>query len=143
MQDGGEMCPSECRQDSDCMNDALGENGRCVGRGAVNGFRCSYDTCFADSTCAEGSACQCRESSDSVDSNYCTKPSDCRVDADCGENGYCSPSQSHEWCGTFYACHTPNDECVNDSDCGTNTYCDFDTTVNHWVCGGLCGLPPP
>ena len=141
--DGGSTCPnSECSQDSDCVNSALGDNGRCVQRGPLPGSTCSYDTCFADSACAAGSVCQCREPSDSVDANYCTTPSTCRIDADCGDSGYCSPSQSHEWCGTFYACHTPNDECLNDSDCGTGMRCDFDTNARHWVCGNLCGPVP-
>jgi len=138
--DGG--CPGECSQDSDCVNAELGANGRCV-QGVGGTLACSYDECFADTACAKGSACQCREPSGSVDANYCTTPSTCRVDADCGANGYCSPSQSHEWCGTFYACHTPSDECVNDSDCGADTHCDFDMSVKHWVCGNLCGGRPP
>ena len=77
------------------------------------------------------------------DANYCTRPSNCRVDADCGANGFCSPGQSHEWCGTLYACHTPNDECANDSDCAADTHCDFSTAVKHWLCGNLCGAVPP
>ncbi|MEI9937329.1 MAG: hypothetical protein WDO69_08890 [Pseudomonadota bacterium] len=138
------LCPnSECNRDSDCADSALGSNGRCVQRGPLPGYTCSYDTCFTDSACAKGSVCQCREPAGGVDANYCTTPSNCRVDADCGKDGYCSPSQSHEWCGTFYACHTPNDECASDSDCGTDTHCDFDTDAMHWVCGNLCGAVPP
>jgi hypothetical protein len=133
----------ECSQDSDCVNSALGENGRCVQRGPLPGYTCSYDACFTDSACEKGSVCQCREPADGVDPNYCTTPSTCRVDADCGDNGYCSPSQAHEWCGTFYACHTPHDDCLNDSDCGPDTHCDFDMNAKHWVCANLCGAVPP
>jgi len=133
----------ECKQDSDCVDASLGDNGRCVQRGPIPGYTCSYDTCFEDSACAEGSVCQCRESPDSVQANYCAAPSTCRIDADCGENGYCSPSQSHEWCGAFYACHTSNDECTNDGDCDNYTHCDFDPSAKHWRCDNLCGALPP
>ena len=143
MPDGTLMCPGECSRDSDCMDSALGKNGRCLVQGPPPRFGCSYDTCFADSACETGSVCQCRESADSVDGNHCTQPSNCRVDADCGENGYCSPSQAHEWCGTFYACHTPDDECLNDSDCDSDTHCDFDSKAKHWLCTDLCGFAPP
>jgi len=141
--DGSTLPNSECSKDADCMNAALGDNGRCVQSSPVPGHVCSYDACFEDSACANGSVCQCRQPTDGVAANYCTPTSNCRIDADCGDNGYCSPSQSHEWCGTFYACHTPNDECLNDNDCGTNLHCDFDDNAKHWVCANLCGPVPP
>jgi hypothetical protein len=79
--------------------------------------------------------------------NVCV-PSDCRVDADCGPGGYCSPTVSSS-CGAFYGvqgyyCHRPGDACVNDSDCAAGTtgpapYCAYDTSVGRWVCGtGAC-----
>ncbi len=142
---GGSVCPNdECNQDSDCADGAQGESGRCVPRGrSPVGLTCSYDKCFDDSDCANNAVCLCRDPSDGVGANYCAPPGTCRVDSDCSENDYCSPSQAHEWCGPFYACHTPNDECVNDEDCGTNTHCDFDVNSMHWVCGNLCGPSPP
>ena len=140
----GEPNPiGDCNQDSECVNGALGDNGRCVQLGPIPGYSCIYDTCFTDSACAKGSVCQCREPPGSVEANYCTTPSNCRIDADCGDNGYCSPSQAHEWCGTFYACHTPNDECTNDSDCDPSTHCDFDVNAKHWLCSNECGFAPP
>ncbi|MES1179162.1 MAG: Dickkopf N-terminal cysteine-rich domain-containing protein [Myxococcales bacterium] len=140
----GSPCPnSQCNHDSDCTDATQGANGRCVETGPIFGFSCSYDTCFADADCGNGSVCQCREPADSVTANYCTAPLDCRVDGDCGVHGYCSPSQAHEWCGTFYACHTLDDECTDDSDCGSGTHCDFDRNAHHWVCGNLCGAVPP
>jgi len=109
----------------------------------VPGYTCSYDTCFTDADCEAGAVCRCRENPDGDEANYCTHASNCRVDADCGPNGYCSPSQAHEWCATFYACHTPSDECTNDADCGPNTHCDFDSDAKHWVCANRCGPVPP
>ena len=139
---GGATCPnSDCSQDSDCVDGAQGTNGRCLQRGPLAGLTCSYDACFADTACVNGSVCQCREPLDGVEPNYCTA-GNCRIDADCGMNGYCSPSQAHEWCSTFYACHTPNDECTNDSDCGADTHCDFAMTEKRWVCANLCGPVP-
>jgi hypothetical protein len=128
----------QCEQDSQCTS---GTNGRCVLR-LPSPPLCSYDECFSDSNCGSGSVCQCRAPLDGHDANYCTPASTCRVDADCGANGFCSPSQSHEYCGTFYACHTADDDCVNDSDCAVDSHCDYDTMAKHWVCGNLCGGAP-
>jgi hypothetical protein len=135
------ICPgSQCSQDSQCLS---GTNGRCLQSGPIPGLACDYDTCFSDSDCALGSVCQCRGPSDGLNANYCTKQSNCQVDADCGVNGYCSPSQAHEWCRTFYACHTPDDQCLNDSDCPAGTHCDYDEAAKHWVCDNRCGPVPP
>ena len=133
MSDGGSGPNGECSRDADCVNSALGENGRCLQLGPLPGYTCSYDTCFADSTCAKDSVCQCRNPATGAYGNYCTAHSNCRIDADCGSNGYCSPSQSH----------TPDDECLNDTDCAAGTHCDFDVNEKHWVCGNWCGPVPP
>jgi hypothetical protein len=64
----------------------------------------------------------------------------CRVDADCGSNGYCSPSPSKNGCGGIpvggYYCHTRDDECVDDSDCVSTgiSGCAYSTTSNRWTC---------
>jgi hypothetical protein len=140
-----------CRADSDCRD---GINGRCF---AVGGPRdaavrnvCSYDQCLSDDDCS-GRACGCRESAfrvgapSSLDENRCFG-GDCRVDADCGQQGYCSPSTS--LCGTSWGayelrCHTPGDECVDDADCanfdagrtlGGPAFCAYDGTRSHWAC---------
>ena len=74
--------------------------------------------------------------------NYCVSGSDCRVDADCGPGGFCSPSQFDQWCGPTYHCHRPSDICIDDSDC-IGTGCNFDSQSGHWSCGGDCGPVPP
>jgi len=71
----------------------------------------------------------------------------CHTDADCGSNGYCSPTVDSE-CGSFYGtvgfyCHTCDDTCTDDTDCGNgqpgSPYCAYDPTVGHWACGdGFC-----
>ncbi|HKU40744.1 MAG TPA: hypothetical protein VJR89_21435, partial [Polyangiales bacterium] len=53
------------------------------------------------------------------DNNRCLA-GNCRVDADCGQSGYCSPSFGS--CGSLdgvvaYYCHTCQDECIDDEDC--------------------------
>jgi hypothetical protein len=130
----------QCRAHTDCT---AGENGRCVGNGH-DGWGCTYDSCFADSDCAAGTGesrvCACEGGSRS-DNNVCLR-GNCRLDADCGEAGYCSPSFGD--CGNFfgvvgYYCHTNTDECVNDADCtqgGTlpQAYCAFMPTVGRWKC---------
>ena len=70
----------------------------------------------------------------------------CQIDADCGDGGYCSPTQGD--CGSYtgiiaYYCHTAQDTCVNDSECidperGPG-YCMYRPELGHWQCGyGQC-----
>jgi Cys-rich repeat protein len=80
----------------------------------------------------------------------------CRVDADCGAGGYCSPSSNTGICGDSlagYYCQTPADLCIDDSDCpgspvgssGTiivgNPGCVYSTTDSRWECivAPVCG----
>lgn len=129
--------PQSCNQDSDCTQ---GKNGRC-GYSRI-GKTCSYDTCFQDGDCMTGAVCECRSSASSSAPNHCTGGNQmgaCRVDADCGEKGFCSPTLGT--CGNYsgiqgYFCHTSADECVDDTECtqmGAG-YCMFDTMVKHWKC---------
>lgn len=131
--------PVLCTSHADCT---AGENGRCVGNGH-DGWQCTYDSCFSDADCASADGprlCQC-EGGVRSDNNVCL-PGNCRVDADCGDGGYCSPSFGY--CGAYsgvvgYYCHTKDDECVNDSECNPTGatpggYCSFQSTVGHWKC---------
>lgn len=138
-----EQDADECGQDSDCH---AGMNGRCLW---FNRNYCSYDTCHNDSDCSENRPCECRTSSVDSVANYCvTTGGDCRVDSDCGQNGYCSPSQiltscfcdSSEECGQGYFCHTPQDTCLDDSDCGSSAICAYHLDVRRWACSG-CSFP--
>ncbi len=146
----GVYCPDYCRQDSDCT---AGANGRCLstggsgnagGSGSVgdNAYYCDYDGCFSDADCPNGSGCECRDIGSSVSNNCVGSGGNCRSDIDCGPGGYCSPSNSKDWCGPTYHCHTPADTCVNDSDCEEADGCNFDATLAHWVCGAGCGPAP-
>ena len=90
----------------------------------------------------------CRPDSTSSDVNFCgSNKSNCRVDADCGAGGYCSPSESSDtFCfseDSAYFCHTSSDECIDDSDCGQDGSCNYDPSAKHWKCGTLCSPPPP
>ena len=97
---------------------------------------------MSDRDCPSGVPCGCRESAASYLPNYCVSGSDCRVDADCGPGGFCSPSQFDQWCGPTYHCHQPSDTCIDVSDC-IGTGCNFDPQSGHWACGGDCGPVPP
>jgi hypothetical protein len=146
---------TQCRSDSDCQD---GKNGRCVvidvPRDGGSYLGCSYDRCLSDDDCG-AQACSCRESTfrrgDPVyrernhDANECF-PGNCRVDADCGPGGYCSPSNSP--CGSIWGlqglwCHDPSDECTDDSDCegfdggalgGGPAFCAYEPWRKHWTC---------
>jgi hypothetical protein len=73
--------------------------------------------------------------------------SNCRVDADCGAGGYCSPADNVSSCGSVlgYFCHTASDMCLDDSDCTGSgmgpQVCTYVPTAGHWECktSGLCG----
>lgn len=133
--------PLMCRSDSECT---AGTNGRCVGN-PHDGCRCNYDACSTDGDCMNA-ACECRLASrGAAGANVCI-PGNCRVDADCGVGGYCSPTLGS--CGDYgglvgYYCHTARDECVDDADCATvldggflgqRPYCMYSQEVGRWVC---------
>jgi hypothetical protein len=68
------------------------------------------------------------------------------VDADCGENGYCSPTANTGCSGGLagYYCHTSADECLDDEDCadaGAYSVCAYDNTNQHWACQGVMLCP--
>ncbi len=122
-----------CAQDSDC---SAGRNGRCWDVGSCPSD-CSYDDCFQDSDCARQTPCGCRLSA--TDNNYCYTASNCSVDADCGNGGYCSPSKigrgcSCDNCGEGYFCHTDRDSCLDDSDCPFNEPCAFNVIELRFSC---------
>ncbi len=127
--------PVACHAHADCT---AGRNGRCTGNGH-DGWRCTYDECANDTECSGGKVCGCdlgfRSGAD-----VCLT-ANCRVDGDCGTNGYCSPSLGS--CGDYsgvvaYYCHTATDECIDDADCTATTggrgYCAFESSVGHWKC---------
>jgi hypothetical protein len=131
-----------CSSDSDCTD---GTNGRCnESSGGALFCSCQYDACTADTDCPMGQLCACHESPyTGGDGNTCVQ-GNCRVDSDCGTNGYCSPSAGGG-CGGLsgYYCHTASDTCVNDSDCegGGAEDCQYSTTDLRWECTMelLCG----
>jgi hypothetical protein len=134
-----------CSNDNQCT---MGTNGRCVQMGeGVEYCGCTYDTCMQDANCPTGDTCACHGSAyTDGEGNVCV-PGNCRVDADCGAGGYCSPSVDTMGCGggvAGYYCHTPQDQCVNDSDCGEGGggegVCVFSTSAGYWQCTvlGVC-----
>ena len=126
---------NECTAHADCKE---GENGRCeIGNWWDDYLKCTYDLCFKDGDCEAGKICQCGGDA----ANRCYAEGNCRTDADCGRNGYCSPTLGS--CGHYsgpvgYYCHTPDDECVNDADCADQFeyggYCAYNKVSGHWSC---------
>jgi hypothetical protein len=112
-----------CVHDSDCTN---GARGRCLTYGgpACNDA-CSYDTCTTDSDCPSNQPCECRASTSSAQPNACVTGGECRVDADCGAAGYCSPSLI----GTVGSCFGPA-TCWPDAGEGS---CSMYTPAAGWV----------
>jgi hypothetical protein len=121
-----------CKTKSDCT---AKPNGRCAEG------NCTYDQCYEDKDCGK-TVCQC--TTDNINGYYC-HGGNCAVDADCGEQGYCSPTFGIE-CGAFtgvvgFYCHTAKDECTDDSDCKGKEqgFCAFDPDKKLWRCGfGHC-----
>jgi hypothetical protein len=130
-----------CLQDTDCT---AGTNGRCGHAGGPAGCQCSYDACTQDTDCPTSQTCACH-GSPYIDFGSTCVQGNCRVDADCGSGGFCSPSApAGGWCGNVdgYYCHTPNDLCINDSDCPAGNgpsgfgdgFCEYSKTNHRWEC---------
>jgi hypothetical protein len=94
--------------------------------------------CLSDHDCRAPFVCECN-----LHQNRCYNYGNCRVDTDCGYNGYCSPTRGS--CGDFagivgYVCHTRYDTCINDADCanyysgGHNPYCAYNAPAGRWMC---------
>ena len=132
----------DCKSDADCK---AGKNGRCMALGGgrmAPQNRCTYDACFTDNECGPKQTCNCEHQG-----NYCL-PGNCRVDADCGNGGFCSPSWAlcslhGPYRPNGYYCHTSSDECMRDEDCPRpkkehygplSTRCAFSQPVGRWVC---------
>jgi hypothetical protein len=139
-------CPSatyssewQCTSDRDCADG--GTNGRCTNNLGPAGCWCSYDTCIADSDCPSGQTCACHGAAYTFGSGNGCVPGNCRVDADCGMYGYCSPTPAlpcsmvgWPFCqGVGYYCHTSEDQCIDDGDCG-GPGCLYDPSVGYWKC---------
>ena len=133
---------SDCSASSNCQS---GTNGRCLPETQMDGnsCNCAYDSCFSDGDCSAVGPCIC---GDGQVGNRCLG-GNCQVDADCGPQGYCSPSRSltailqdrdlqSSWVG-FY-CHRSGDVCLNDADCSGGyeggPYCGYDSTQGAWAC---------
>jgi hypothetical protein len=138
--DGGLV---DCVSDTDCSG---GKNGRCFPDHFHCSTGCQYDDCFTDSDCSGNAPCDCRASASDADQNFCVTGSGCRVDADCGDNGYCSPSLVYAFCECDncehgYFCHTPSDTCVDDSDCDKSGTCNYDQLAQRWQCDYCLPIP--
>jgi len=121
-----------CSSDADCKDE---KNGRCAAGGT-----CAYDECYVDGDCEKDRICVCRQ-----EGKYgyrCLRAGNCRVDSDCGQGEFCSPSFDNV-CGPYhgvigYFCHTSKDECRDDDECKKDFsfgYCGYQPEVGHWACG--------
>ncbi|MHB8417556.1 MAG: hypothetical protein ACYDCL_05745 [Myxococcales bacterium] len=137
--DGGSCSGAEfqCTGDSSCTQ---GVNGRCDGNGPIAGCSCNYDQCSGDGDCPSNETCACHGSPYKFGGNACI-PGNCRVDSDCGDGGYRSPSPDFSVVGYF--CHTPQDACSNDGDCTPENSgpscegsprCSYSSSAGHWQC---------
>ena len=96
-------------------------------------FHCTYDECLRSDECA-GGPCDC---GGDVLGNVCLA-GNCKVDADCGDGGWCSRSMDECAYGILsYYCRTHQDTCVTDADCEASDrgdLCYFEPTLGHWTC---------
>jgi hypothetical protein len=88
--------------------------------------------------CPDGNVCVC---SGVYGGNTCVARN-CRVDADCGDGGYCSPQDAFCYNGAIgYFCHTPKDTCIDDTDCALGARCVHDAATGAWGCMMGDGCP--
>lgn len=155
---------SSCSSDADCVPD--GGTGLTLLRTCLHG-RCRSDECLVDSDCGNTGLCACARFASPTGSggsggaggsnapvaggqsgaagagafarNICL-PGNCRVDSDCGTNGYCVASFGP--CGGIdgYYCHTANDSCMNASEdcppasCGGRPLCTYSPAAAAFTC---------
>jgi hypothetical protein len=126
--------PGWCNSVSDCTE---GKDPRCVGAIPSGKCSCTYDACFSDRDCPANHVCAC---SGVYSGNACVA-GNCRIDADCGTGGYCSPIIDRCTSGvTGYFCRSSKDACANDGDCGAATpNCDRDPVTGVWGCQSIHG----
>lgn len=98
--------------------------------------------CLDDADCASGDVCHCYSADPiSPPSSVCVG-GNCRIDADCGPHGYCSPDKGSYGVVGYY-CHTAHDRCVNDDQCpvkgGASQACVYGQR-GYWSCAEI--FPP-
>jgi hypothetical protein len=143
-----DAAPVTCTTNTDCQP----EGGAVFARFVCRGGACTADQCLTDDDCPVGQACGCANQVIGLGNrvNSCL-PSSCRIDADCGPTGLCSPAHSGH-CGSLsgYHCRKAADACQTNEDCpcaadagptlGPN--CEYAPEVDRWqclsftVCGG-------
>jgi len=137
-------CPSNstggvaCNDSAECNGDTPGA----LPNNCLHG-QCGPDQCLDDGDCGSNEVCSCLTQGSGgypgpqVGAGNVCVAALCHVDADCGAEGYCSPSSSADCTNlggvTGYYCHRPGDACVNDSDC-RGLSCVYDTTLGRWAC---------
>jgi hypothetical protein len=130
-----QLMQAMCMQDSMCTS---GSDGRCVETsGGALTCLCTYDSCSQDTECPMGQLCVCHDSAFTAGMGNTCLMGTCRVDSDCGPNGFCSPSHGTSGCGgvTGYFCHTPGDHCADDADCGGGAkVCAWSSADGRWEC---------
>jgi hypothetical protein len=118
---------STCGSDDDCTEHA---NGHCS-HYMVKGIRwdsCNYDQCYTDADCGGTAVCECSDFE-----HRCMRWSNCRVDADCGDRGWCAPSYDYRMNLQGYYCRTLADRCIDSSSCD-GMPCAFDDRERVWSC---------
>jgi hypothetical protein len=115
------------------------------------------DFCLADGDCQKGYVCACGgetitmrpppgetdAASQAYAINLCV-PATCRMDSDCGPEGYCSPS--YNGCGNLegYYCHGPADTCADPAkDCCGSQYCIWSAAAGAFSCAYQTCIAPP
>ena len=127
-----------CATGSDCTSQ---------GYGSCTAGQCVSDFCLADGDCQKGYVCACGgrtvtvsppgAATDAASQDYPVNtcvPATCRMDSDCGPQGYCSPSYT---CGTVqgYYCHGPADTCADAAkDCCGSQECFWSAPEGAFVC---------
>jgi len=102
--------------------------------------KCGADQCLSDTDCSNGDVCRCwtDQRGNAIFGNSCV-PAGCRVDADCGPGGSCSPTFGNP-CRTVtgYQCHSAADTCHSNGDCcGDTPVCDYQPELGHFACQAI------
>ena len=144
-------CEVPEERSSPCEGDGDGEcqlNSDCAGVGATcvrevtspdrHSCVCQVPECTSDVDCGGTDVCACGRGHDDCIGNSCRNTcvdSGCRVDADCGDDGWCSPSTDGYGSVSTYRCHLDGgveDACLVAEDCEPFDTCTWQAGT--WGC---------
>ncbi|MEO1272744.1 MAG: hypothetical protein AAFX99_32045, partial [Myxococcota bacterium] len=105
------------------------------------GSYCRYPECASDDDCPSDSICVCPGSPEGTSGRhddppmpYCSRPGNCRVDADCGPDHRCMAFYNGFTIDVAFYCTSDSDTCRTDMDCNDGFVCKRSEDDTRFTC---------